>query len=67
MLNIILLSLDFVLFVLSFVYIILDIKNYQEDRYKDLEKNQLPKMSSRGLLFGLLALIFAVIFSFIGI
>ncbi|MFX1325610.1 MAG: hypothetical protein ACFE8N_11685 [Promethearchaeota archaeon] len=67
MLNIILLSLDFVLFVLSFVYIILDIKNYQEDRYKDLETNQLPKMSSRGLLFGLLALILAVIISFIGI
>lgn len=67
MFNIILLSIDFVLLVLSFVYIILDIKNYQEDRYKDLETNQIPKISSRGLLFGLLALILAVIISFIGI
>ena len=64
MLDIILLFLNFALFTLSFVFVILDIRNYQENKYKDLATNKLPKMSSRSLLFGLLALILAVFISF---
>lgn len=64
MLDIILLFLNFALFTLSFVFVILDIRNYNENKYKDLETNKLPKLSSRSLLFGLLALIIAVIISF---
>jgi len=63
MLDLILLFLNFALFTLSFVFVILDIKNYTENKYKDLDTNKLPKLSSRSLLFGLLALIIAVIIS----
>lgn len=59
----ILLTLDFVLFLLSFIYIILDLKNYEANRYDDLETTKLPKLSSRSLLFSLLALFSAVILS----
>jgi len=64
MLDLILLFLNFALFTLSFVFVLLDIKNYTENKYKDLDTNKLPKLSSRSLLFGLLALIIAVIISF---
>ena len=64
MLDLILLFLNFTLFMLSFVFVILDIRNYNENKYKDLETNKLPKLSSRSLLFGLLALILAVVISF---
>jgi hypothetical protein len=64
MLDLILLFLNFGLFTLSFVFVILDIRNYNENKYKDLETNKLPKLSSRSLLFGLLALILAVVISF---
>ena len=64
MLDLILIFLNFTLFMLSFVFVILDIRNYNENKYKDLETNKLPKLSSRSLLFGLLALIIAVIISF---
>lgn len=64
MLDLILLFLNFGLFTLSFIFVILDIRNYNENKYKDLETNKLPKLSSRSLLFGLLALIIAVIISF---
>ncbi len=63
MLALILLFLGFVLFLLSFIFIILDIKNYENNRYKDLKVNELPKRSSQSLLFGLLALLIAVITS----
>jgi hypothetical protein len=63
MLDLILLFLNFPLFLLSFIFLILDIKNYKENRYKDLATNKLPKRSSYSLLFGLLALILAVIIS----
>jgi hypothetical protein len=59
----ILLFLDFVLFLLSFTYILLDIKNYEANRYDDLETTKLPKLSSRGLMFSLLALFSAVFLS----
>ena len=64
MLDLILLFVNFTLFTLSFVFVLLDIKNYTENKYKDLDTNKLPKLSSRSLLFGLLALIIAVIISF---
>ncbi|MHA2185837.1 MAG: hypothetical protein ACXAAI_12660 [Promethearchaeota archaeon] len=59
--------MDFALFILSFVFIILDIKNYTENRYADMETTKIPKKSSYGLLCGLLALILAVIASYVGI
>jgi len=61
MLDLILLFLNFTMFMLSFVFVILDIRNYSENKYKDLATNKLPKWSSYSLLFGLLALILAVI------
>jgi ABC-type Fe3+ transport system permease subunit len=61
--TLILLTLDFILFLLSFIYIILDIKNYKANRYDDLETTKLPKPSSRSLMFSLLALFTAVILS----
>lgn len=63
MLDLILLFLNFPLFMLSFIFLILDMKNYKENKYKDLATNKLPKQSSYSLLFGLLALILAVIIS----
>ena len=63
MLDLILLFLNFPLFLLSFVFIILDIRNYKENKYKDLSTNKLPKRSSYSLACGLLALIIAVIIS----
>lgn len=63
MLDLILLFLNFPLFLLSFIFIILDIRNYQENKYKDLDTNKLPKQSAYSLACGLLALIIAVIIS----
>jgi len=63
MLTLILLFLDFGLFMLSFIFIILDINNYQSNRYSDLKENELPKRSSQSLLFSLLAVVLAVIVS----
>lgn len=60
MLTLILLFLVFALFLLSFIFIMLDIKNYENNRYKDLKENELPKRSSQSLLFGLLALVLAI-------
>jgi hypothetical protein len=63
MLDLILLFLNFPLFLLSFIFVILDIRNYQENKYKDLGTNKLPKRSAYGLACGLLALVLAVIIS----
>lgn len=63
MLVLILIFLEFVLFMLSFIFIILDIKNYRENRYEDLKANKLPKRSSQSLMFSLLGLVVAVITS----
>lgn len=63
MLNLILLFLDVALFILSFAFIILDIKNYKENRYEGLQTTELPKRSKFSLLFSLLALVIAVIIS----
>ncbi|MFX1280074.1 MAG: hypothetical protein ACFFA3_11700 [Promethearchaeota archaeon] len=61
MITLILLFLDIALFLLSFVYLILDMKNYENNRYEDLKANKLPKFSSRAFSFSLLALVVAVI------
>jgi hypothetical protein len=63
MFALILLFLQVILFVFSFVFLILDIKNYKDNQYEGLKSNQLPKRSSQSLLFSLLALIIAVISS----
>ncbi len=63
MLALILLFLNFVLFILSFTFIILDIKNHKSNRYENLKENELSKRSSQSLAFGLLALLLAVIIS----
>jgi hypothetical protein len=63
MLALILLFLDVALFILSFTFLILDIKNYQENRYEDLKTTELPKRSKFSLLLSLLALVLAVIIS----
>ena len=63
MLTLILFFLGFALFLLSFIFIILDIKNYKSNQYENLKGNELPKRSSQSLLFGLLALFIAVITS----
>ena len=60
MIGLILLFMDFALFILSFVFIFLDIKNYTDNRYEDMKTTKIPKRSSYGLMFGLLALILAV-------
>ena len=59
----ILLVLEALLFVLSFVFIILDIKNYKENQYEDLKSNELSKRSSQSLLFSLLSIVVAIIAS----
>ena len=63
MFNLILLFIDFTLFILSFVFIVLDLKSYKEEKNVELKGTVLPKRSKYALLFGLLALILAVIIS----
>ena len=63
MLTVILLFLNFTLFILGFIFIILDLKNYTENRYSNLKGNELPKRSSKSLLFSLVALLLAVVIS----
>jgi hypothetical protein len=63
MFNLILLFINFTLFILSFVYIILDLKSYKREKNEDFKATVLPKQSKRALLFGLLALILAIIIS----
>jgi len=63
MFNLILLSIDIILFILSFVYLILDLKSFQEEKNEDLKSTVLPKKSRFALLFGLLALVLAVFIS----
>ncbi len=60
MFDIILLFLDAILFVLSFLFVILDLKSYEGEKNEGLKGNFIPKYSRFALLFGLLALIVAV-------
>ncbi len=63
MFYLILLFINFTLFVLSFVYLILDIKSYKHEKNEDFKATVLPKRSKFALLFGLLALLLAIIIS----
>ncbi|NVM35887.1 MAG: hypothetical protein HWN81_09845 [Candidatus Lokiarchaeota archaeon] len=61
MFEIILLFIDVALFVSSFVFVILDIKSYEGEKNEALKGTFIPKQSRYALLFGLLALILAVL------
>lgn len=63
MFNLILLFIDIVLFVLSFAFLFLDVKSYREEKNEELKSTVIPKRSRFALLFGLLALILAVLIS----
>ncbi len=63
MFNLILLFINFTLFVLSFVYLILDLKSYKQEKNEDFKATVIPKRSKFALIFGLLALILAIIIS----
>ena len=63
MFNLILLFINFALFILSFVFIILDLKSYKQEKNEDFKATFIPKRSKYALLFGLLALILAIIIS----
>ncbi|MFX1592916.1 MAG: hypothetical protein ACFFB6_13600 [Promethearchaeota archaeon] len=63
MLFLILLFIDIILFILSFAYLILDVESYRREKNEDSKSTVIPKRSRFALLFGLLALIVAVIIS----
>ena len=63
MINLIFLFIDFTLFILSIVFIILDIKSYKLEKNEEQKGTVIPKRSKFALLFGLLALVLAVIIS----
>jgi hypothetical protein len=63
MLNLILLFLIITLFVLSFIFLILDLESYQKEKNEDSKRTLIPKRSRYALLFGLLALVSSVILS----
>jgi hypothetical protein len=63
MLNLILLFLIIALFVLSFIFLILDLESYQKEKNEDSKRTYIPKRSRYALLFGLLALVTSVILS----
>ena len=63
MLNLIFLFLDFALFILSFVFVILDLNSYKQEKNEEQKGTVIPKRSRFALLFGLLALVLAVIIS----
>ncbi len=63
MLNLILLFLIIALFLLSFIYLILDLESYQLEKNEDSKRTFIPKRSRYALLFGLLALVSSVILS----
>lgn len=63
MLNLILSIIDITLFVLSFAYLFLDLQSYRREKNEDSKSTVIPKRSRFALLFGLLALIVAVVLS----
>jgi hypothetical protein len=63
MFNIILLFIDFIFFLLSIVFLILDIKSYEREKNEDFISTAIPKKSKFALLFGLFSLLVAVILS----
>ncbi|MFW9827866.1 MAG: hypothetical protein ACFFEY_09755 [Candidatus Thorarchaeota archaeon] len=63
MFNLILLFLDVGLFVLSIVFLILDVKSYESEKNEEFKTTLISKRSRLALLFGLLALVVSVIVS----
>jgi len=63
MFDLILLFIDIILFILSFTYLFLDLESYQREKNEDSKSTVIPKRSRFALLFGLLALVVAVIIS----
>jgi hypothetical protein len=63
MLDLILLFFNVILFVLSFVFLFLDLESYQKEKNEDSKRMFIPKRSKYALLFGLLALVVSVIIS----
>lgn len=61
MFDLILLFLDVALFISSFVFVILDVKSYIGEKNEALKGTFIPKQSRYALLFGLLAVIIAVL------
>jgi len=61
MFDIILLFIDVALFISSFVFVILDLKSYIGEKNDSLKGTFIPKQSRYALLFGLLALIIAIL------
>ena len=61
MFDLILLFIDVALFVSSFVFVILDVKSYIGEKNEALKGTFIPKQSRYALLFGLLAVILAVL------
>jgi hypothetical protein len=51
------------MFVLSFIFLILDLESYEKEKNEDLKRILIPKRSKYALLFGLLALVGSVIIS----
>lgn len=64
MFNLILLFIDIVLFILSFIFAIIDYKSYIKDEEKEVDMRTIPKFSKYSLLCGLLALVLMIIVSF---
>ena len=61
MFDLILLFINVALFVSSFVFVILDVKTYIGEKNETLKGTFIPKQSRYALLFGILAVIIAVL------
>lgn len=61
MIDLILLFLGFIFFLLTFAFLLLDIKNYEAEKNSGFKSTVLSKHSQYALMFGLLALMLAVI------
>ena len=61
MIDVIFLFLGFVLFLLIFVFLIRDVKSYEEEHNTDFKSTVLPKNSQYALMFSLLSLVLAVV------
>ncbi len=61
MFDIILLFLGFIFFLLTFAFLIVDIKSYETEQNQDFKSTVLSKHSQYALLLGLLALVVAVL------
>ena len=61
MFELILLFVDLIFFLLAFAFLIIDFKNYEAEQNHGFKSTVLSKHSQYALLFGLLALVLAVL------